>query len=47
MFKLTQLKIKLEFMYICIRGNAFEPVSSILPLCIAAVLLNRLMLSEN
>ena len=47
MFKLTQSKIKLEFMCMCIRGNSFAPVSSILPLYIAAVLLNRLMLSEN
>jgi hypothetical protein len=31
----------------CIRGNSFAPVSTILPLYIAAVLLNRLMLSEN
>ena len=47
MLKLTQSKIKLEFMYICIRGNAFARVSSILPLYIADVLLNRLMFSEN
>jgi hypothetical protein len=31
----------------CIRGNSFAPVSAILPLYIAAVLLNRLRLSEN
>jgi hypothetical protein len=31
----------------CIRGNFFAPVSTILPLYIAAVLLKRLMLSEN
>ena len=47
MFKLTQSKIKLEFMCMCIRGNSFAPVSTILPLYIVAVLLNRLMLSEN
>ena len=47
MFKQTQSKIKLEFMCMCIRGNSFAPVSTILPLYIAAVLLNRLMLSEN
>ena len=47
MLKQTQSKIKLEFMCMCIRGNSFGPVSTILPLYIAAVLLNRLMLSEN
>jgi hypothetical protein len=31
----------------CIRGNSFAPVSTISPLYIAAVLLKRLMLSEN
>jgi hypothetical protein len=31
----------------CIRGSSFAPVFMILPLYIAAVLLNRLMLSEN
>jgi hypothetical protein len=41
------IKIILEFMYICIRGNTFAPVSTILPLYIAAVLLNKLMFSEN
>jgi hypothetical protein len=41
------IKIKLEFMYICIRGKIFEPVSTILPLYIAAVLSNKLMFSEN
>jgi hypothetical protein len=35
MFKLTQSKIKLEFMCLCIRGNSFAPVSTILPLYIA------------
>jgi len=44
---LTLSNIKLEFMYICIRGNSFAPVSTILPLDIAAVLSNRLMFSEN
>ena len=34
-------------MCMCIRGNSFAPVSTILSLYIAAVLLNRLMLSEN
>jgi hypothetical protein len=47
MLKLTQSKIKLEFICMCIRGNSFAPVSTILPLYIAAVLLKRLMLSEN
>ena len=47
MFKLTQSKIKLEFMCMCIRSNSVASVSTILPLYIAAVLLNRLMLSEN
>ena len=47
MLKLTQSKIKLEFMCMFIRGNFFAPVSTILPLYIAAVLLNRLMLLEN
>jgi hypothetical protein len=47
MLKLTQSKIKLEFMWMCIRGNSFAPVSTSLLLYIAAVLLNRLMLSEN
>jgi hypothetical protein len=41
------IKIKLEFMYICIRGNTFAPVSTILPLYIAAVLSSKLMFSEN
>ena len=41
------IKIILEFMYICIRGNTFAPESTILPLYIAAVLLNKLMFSEN
>ena len=47
MLKLKQSKIKLEFMCMCIRGSSFEPVSTILSLYIAAVLLNRLMLPEN
>jgi hypothetical protein len=34
-------------MYICIRGNSFAPVSTILPLDIAAIPSNRLMFSEN
>jgi hypothetical protein len=32
MFKLTQSKIKLEFMCMCIRGNSFAPFTTILPL---------------
>ena len=44
---LIQSKIKLEFMYIYIIGNTFAPVSTILPLYIAAVLSNKLMFSEN
>jgi hypothetical protein len=35
----AQSNIKLEFMYICIRGNSFAPVSTILPLDMAAVLM--------
>jgi hypothetical protein len=31
----------------CIRGNSFAPVSTILPLYIAAVLLNRLMYQKT
>jgi len=31
------IKIKLEFMYMCVRGNAFFRVSTILPLDTAAV----------
>jgi hypothetical protein len=41
------LTIKLEVKYICIRGNSFAPVSTILQLDIAAILSNRLMFSEN
>jgi hypothetical protein len=37
----------ITFMYICIRGNIFAPVSTILPLYIAALLSNKLMFSEN
>jgi hypothetical protein len=37
----AQSKIKLEFMYICIRGNSFAPVSTILPLYMADVLMVR------
>ena len=44
---LTQSKIKLEFRCICIGDNSFAPVSTIFPLYIAAVLLNKLMFSEN
>jgi hypothetical protein len=40
-------KIELDFMYIYIRGNIFAPVSTILPLYIAAVLSNKLIFSEN
>ena len=47
MLKLTQSTIKLEFLCICVRGNAFATVSTMLPLYIAVVLLNRLMFSEN
>ena len=35
--KSNTIKIKLEFMYICVRGNDFVRVSTILPLEIAAV----------
>ena len=42
MFRLIQSKIKLEFICMCIRGNSFAPVSTILPLYIAAVLLNAI-----
>ena len=35
----TQSKIKLEFMYICIRDNSFAPVATILPLDMADVLM--------
>jgi hypothetical protein len=42
MFKLIQSKIKLEFICMCIRGNSFVPVYTILPLYIAAVLLNAI-----
>jgi hypothetical protein len=42
-----QSKIKLEFMYICLSGNCFAPVCTILPLNIAAVLSSKLMFSEN
>jgi hypothetical protein len=34
-------------MYICIRGKSFAPVSTILPLDIAAIPSNRLMFSET
>jgi hypothetical protein len=44
---ILQSKIKLEFMYICIRGNTSAPVSTNLPLYIAAVHSNKLMFSEN
>ena len=44
---LIQSENKLEFMYKCVRGNSFAPVSTILPLYIAAVLSNTLMFSEN
>ena len=32
------IKIKLEFMCICLRGNDFVPVSTILPLYMSAVM---------
>ena len=32
------IKINLKFMYICVRGKDFAPVSTILPLDITAVL---------
>ena len=32
------IKIKLEFVYICVRDNDFTPVSTILPFYIAVVL---------
>jgi hypothetical protein len=35
---LIQSKIKIGFMYICLSGNSFAPVCTILPLDIAAVL---------
>ena len=44
---ILQSKIKLEFMYICIKGNNFAPLSTILPLYITAVLSSKLMFSEN
>jgi hypothetical protein len=44
---LIQSTNKLGFMQTCVRGNAFAPVSTTLPLYIAAVLSNKLMFSEN
>ena len=44
---IMQSKIKLESMYICLSGNSFAPVCTILPLDIAAVLSSKLMFSEN
>jgi hypothetical protein len=33
----STIKIKLEFVYICVRDNDFTPVSTILPLYIAVI----------
>jgi hypothetical protein len=44
---IMQSKIKLEFKNICLSGNSFAPVCTILPLDISAVLSNKLMFSEN
>ena len=44
---LIQSKIKIGFMYICLSGNSFAPMCTILPLDIAAVLSSKLMFSEN
>ena len=41
------IKNKLEFMYTCVRVNCFAPVSTTLPLYLAAVLSSTLMFSEN
>jgi hypothetical protein len=44
---LVKSKIKLEFIYICLSGNSFAPMCTILTLDIASVLSSKLIFSEN